>query len=76
MSGAFEFCWTVIALDVAEKGPTVSGAAGNASMMPSEGIVAGRVWLKSNGPSDIVAGVAPVMSNCAVAEPSRFGWRA
>jgi hypothetical protein len=66
----------VTELPVAVKGPTVSGVEGSDKVTPASGMGLGSATLKSRGPTDVVAGVAPAASIWAVAEPDRVGWMA
>jgi len=52
---------------------TVAGAVGSESVTPAAGTGLGMGTLKSSGPSEVVAGVAPLASIWAVAEPARVG---
>jgi hypothetical protein len=52
---------------------TVVGAVGKESVTPAVGTGLGMVTLKSSGPSEVVAGVAPPASIWVVAEPDRLG---
>jgi hypothetical protein len=63
----------VIELLVAVKGPTVSGVEGSDRDTPASGIGLGKGRLKSSGPTGVVAGVAPLASTWAVADPARVG---
>ena len=63
----------VIELLVAVKGPTVCGVEGNDSDTPASGMGLGNGRLKVSGPTGVVAGVAPLASTWAVAEPDKVG---
>ena len=70
---ARESSWIVTWLLVAVNPLTVAAVDGSDSATPSAGTGLGMGTLKLSGPSGVVAGVAPVASIWAVAEPSRLG---
>ena len=65
--------WMVMAPEVAVKPLTVAGVEGSDSDTPASGTGLGMGTLKLSGPSEVVAGVAPLASIWAVAEPVRLG---
>ncbi len=73
---AEESSWMVMLGLVAVKPEIVAGVGGSDRGTPVLGIGLGMVTLKSRGPSGVVAGVAPLASIWAVAEPERLGWMA
>jgi len=70
---AEESSWRVIWVLVAVKGPTVWGVAGSDNDTPASGIGLGKGRLKVSGPTGVAAGVAPLASTWAVAEPASDG---
>jgi len=56
---------------VAVKPAIVAGVEGSDRLTPAAGIGLGTGTLKASGPSGVVAGVAPLASIWAVAEPAR-----
>jgi len=68
--------WMVMALLVAVNPLTVLAGVGSIRVTPSVGTGLGMATLKLSGPSGVLAGVAPVASIWAVAEPVRLGCRA
>ena len=70
---AAESSWMVMSVLVAVNPLTVAGVEGRVSGTPVVGTGLGGVTLKSSGPSEVVAGVAPLASIWAVAEPARVG---
>ncbi len=65
--------WMVMAPEVAVKPLTVAAVDGSDSDTPASGTGLGMGTLKSSGPSEVVAGVAPLASIWVVAEPVRLG---
>jgi len=59
---------------VTVNGPTVMGSAGRSRVTPESGTGVGMVTSKLNGPSAVVAGVAPAASICVEAMPWRSAW--
>jgi hypothetical protein len=70
---ACESSWIVIPPEVAVNPEIVAGVEGTNSETPAAGIGLGMATLKARGPSAVVAGVAPLASIWAVADPAR-GW--
>jgi len=68
---ALESSWIETGPPVAVNPLTVAGVLGSDRLTPSSGMGLGIVTLKSSGPSGVVAGVAPLASIWAVAEPVR-----
>jgi hypothetical protein len=65
--------WMVMSPLVAVNPFTVRAVSGSDSVTPASGTGMGMSTLKSSGPSAVVAGVAPLASIWAVAEPVRLG---
>ncbi|MDR3649522.1 MAG: hypothetical protein P4L20_10560 [Acidimicrobiales bacterium] len=70
---AVESSWIVTDPLVAVNPETVAGVEGSDRLTPAAGTGLGMGTLKSSGPSGVVAGVAPLASIWAVAEPVRLG---
>jgi hypothetical protein len=70
---AEESSWMVMAplVLVSVKPEIVAGVLGSDRLTPESGMGLGRGTLKLSGPSGVVAGVAPLASIWAVAEPAR-----
>src|ERR1700688_4689681 len=73
LSAALASCWIVMAPLVAVKPGIVAGVDGSVRLTPESGTGLGMGTLKASGPSGVVAGVAPLASIWAVAEPAK-GW--
>ena len=70
---AAESSWMVMPVLVAVNPEIVAGVLGRVSGTPSVGMGLGKGTLKFSGPWGVVAGVAPLASIWAVAEPARVG---
>jgi hypothetical protein len=63
----------VMPVEVAVNPLMVAGVSGSDRVIPESGIGLGKGTLKLNGPSGVVAGVAPLASIWVEAEPIRLG---
>ena len=68
---AEESSWMVMSPLVAVNPEIVAGVEGSDRLTPAAGTGLGIGTLKESGPSGVVAGVAPLASIWAVAEPAR-----